>query len=197
MINPLDGNHPKSDLRGAGARGNRTDSMGLIASLWGVFGVLALLGMAIFKLSAPALATFTYPLGARHWLLLFAGLTFLLYVKGYRGFQRALSPRIATRARQLRQQPTLLRTLLAPLYCMGYFAIERRKQAFVLLMTAVMVLLVFLVRQLEQPWRGIVDVGIVLALGWGFMTTLVFSAQALATATPVPLAVPQLPENRP
>jgi hypothetical protein len=46
-------------------------------------------------------------------------------------------------------------------------------------MTVGMVILILLVRLLNQPWRGIVDAGIVIALSWGFVSLLIFSGQAL------------------
>ena len=41
-----------------------------------------------------------------------------------------------------------------------------------------MIALIILVRFLSQPWRGIVDAGIVAGLSWGFIALLAFSLQA-------------------
>ena len=32
--------------------------------------------------------------------------------------------------------------------------------------------LIVLIRKLDQPWRGIVDAGVVVGLGWGLVATL-------------------------
>ena len=42
-----------------------------------------------------------------------------------------------------------------------------------------LLLLVIVVHQLPQPWRGIVDAGVVLGLAWGLVSFLVLSARAL------------------
>ncbi|MCP4428917.1 MAG: DUF2921 family protein [Chloroflexi bacterium] len=156
--------------------------MGLLGAFWGIGGVLLLLGVAVFRLTPPAIEAFSYPLQWGHWVVLIVNTAFVLYFKAFRGFQKGLSPRIAARARHLRQNPTWLRVLLAPLYCMGYFHTARRKQIATIMMTIMMVGLIVLVRFLEQPWRGIIDGGIAASLSWGFLTILGYGAQALTVA---------------
>ncbi len=153
--------------------------MGLLGALWGVSGMLLLLGYAIFRLVPPAIAAFSHTFHWYHWVILIINTAFVLYFKAFRGFQQGLSPRIAARARYLRQQPTVLRILLAPLYCMGYFHIIKRKQIATIMMTVGMITLIILVRLLNQPWRGIIDGGIAVGLGWGFITILGYGVQAL------------------
>ncbi len=153
--------------------------MGLLGALWGVGGVLLLLGYAVFRLTPPAIESFSYSWQWIHWLVLVLNTAVVLYFKAYRGFQKGLSPRIAARARYLRQNPTWPHVLAAPLYCMGYFHTVKRKQIATIMMTIGMVILIILVRFLSQPWRGIIDTGIALGLSWGFITILGYSAQAL------------------
>jgi len=45
----------------------------------------------------------------------------MLYSEGYKGFQKGYSPRVAARGHYLRDHSTLLRAILAPLFCMGFF----------------------------------------------------------------------------
>jgi hypothetical protein len=53
------------------------------------------------------------------------------------------------------------------------------------------VALVLLVRQLPQPWRGIVDAGVVVGLTWGALAITYFTVRALqGAAMPVPPDVP-------
>ncbi len=152
--------------------------MGLLAAVWGLVGVGLLLGSASYRLSFPALAVFAQPLGWYHWCALALNVVFMGYSEGYRGFQAGFSPRVAARARYLRAHPSILRTLLAPIFCMGYFhAVPRRKIASYSL-SAVMVVLVFTVRSLPQPWRGIVDAGVVFGLLWGIMALAWFAYRA-------------------
>jgi hypothetical protein len=39
--------------------------------------------------------------------------------------------------------------------------------------------LVFLIRLIPQPWRGILDLGLVTAFGWGFLSALIMGAMAV------------------
>jgi len=157
--------------------------MGYVGALWGMTGVLMLLGFAILKI-APAIAeAFTLPLAWYHWLALLLNVAIAGYFKGYKAFQRSFSPRVAARAKYIQQNPTPVRVLLAPLFCMGYFDIIRRKQIVTYLMTLMMIGLIMSVRLLEQPWRGVVDVGIMLGLSWGFLSVLVYGSQALGSSS--------------
>ena len=49
--------------------------------------------------------------------------------------------------------------------------------------TAGIIVLVLLMRFLPQPWRGIIDAGVVMGLSWGLVALLVFSIQALTLDT--------------
>jgi hypothetical protein len=157
--------------------------MGKAGALWGVGGILFIVGYAVVRLAHPSVEAFSHELRWFHWLLLMGNTAFVVYAKAYRGFQKGLSPRIAARARSLRDEPTSLRVALAPLFCLGYFQIARRRQISMIAITISMVALIFLVRLLGQPWRGIIDTGIVVGLTWGFATIAVYSAKALTSET--------------
>ena len=169
--------------------------MGLLGAVWGVGGVLLLIGYAVFRLTPPTLDAFSHQLLWYHWALMALNIAFATYFKGYRGFHKGLSPRVAARAKYLSTHAKVLRVLLGPVYCMGYFYIIKKKQIATIVMTVGMVLLIVLVRLLSQPWRGIIDAGIALALGWGFISILIFSVQAFTSAEFA--HSPQIPENEP
>jgi hypothetical protein len=99
--------------------------------------------------------------------------------EGYRGFQKSFSPRTAARARYLRDHPTHLRVAAASLFCFGYFQATLRRRSVAWGLTIGIVLLVGLVRLLPQPWRGIVDAGVVISLAWGTISLVLFSIRAL------------------
>jgi len=63
---------------------------------------------------------------------------------------------------------------------MGYFHATTRRRIKSTLLTVVIVIFVILVQRLDQPWRGIVDVGVVAGLLWGLATLTVFSYLALS-----------------
>ena len=155
---------------------------GTLGALWGVGGVALLLASAIIRLGQLGLAAFDHPFGGLHWLSLAAVVVFMAHAEGYRGFQQGFSPRVAARARYLREHPAPLRLVLAPLFCMGFFHATRRRRVTSFAVTGGIVLLVLLVRLLPQPWRGIVDLGVVTGLSWGLISLLVYSARALGSA---------------
>jgi len=72
---------------------------------------------------------------------------------------------------------------LAPLFCMGFFHATRKRKIVAWVLTLTMVTLVVLVRQIPQPWRGLIDVGVVLGLGYGMAFMVYYAAQAVFTRT--------------
>jgi len=153
----------------------------LIAIFWGLGAILLLLGSAIYRLGLISLDMFSYPMGWLHWLALFVSLVFMGFSEGYRGFQKGFSPRVASRIYYLAQNPTPLRLLLAPAFCLGLFDVERKRQMITLTLMVAIVLVVQVVHLMPQPWRGIIDAGVVLGLGWGVITLLIFTVSAFVS----------------
>ena len=152
--------------------------LGLIGAVWGILGISLLFGSALYRLYPYAQELWGMPFAWPEWVALVASLLFLGYAKGYRGLHLRFSPRVAARALYLKNNPTALRVLLAPLFCMGYFHATRKRKIVAYSFTTMIALLVVGVRTLSQPWRGIVDAGVVLGLGWGLLAIWVFSIQA-------------------
>lgn len=157
----------------------KNNRIGKLAAYWGITGFFLLLGFAVYRLTPVALQALNSELNWLHWLVFIANLLFMAYFEGYRGFQQAYSPRLAARARYLSQHSTPLRILLAPLFCMGYFDAPKRRLIATWILTAMIITLIILFRQLPQPWRGIMDAGVVVGLSWGIVVTLLFCQQAL------------------
>jgi len=155
--------------------------VGAFGAAWGVGGVGLLLGGAVYRLAPMAVVALSDPLGALQWAFLVVWVVFMAVTEGYFGFQRSFSPRVAARARYLAEHPDVLRSFLAPLFCMGYFHATRRLQVKSVLLTVGIVVLVLTVRLVPQPWRGIVDLGVVLGLAWGLVAIGVFTVRAFAT----------------
>lgn len=166
--------------------------MRIAAFLWGIGGILMLLSFAIFRLGAVALEALTSPLALWHWLVLLVWVAYMLWAEGFKGFHRAFAPRVVARAHYLSQHPRVLHLLLAPLFCMGYVYATRRRQLLSLGLTSMIICFVLIVRMLPQPWRGIVDTGVVAGLLLGissifyFLTVLYRDPAALPVATDVP-----------
>jgi hypothetical protein len=152
--------------------------LGSLAAIWGFSGSVLLFGSAIDRLSQISWQMFSQPLSVYHWAALVFSLVFMGFYEGYRGFQRGFSPRVAARIHYLSHHVTPLRLLLAPLFCMGFFHIQRKRQIVTICLTLGIIVLVQLVHQLVQPWRGIVDAGVVLGLVWGIVSLGIFTLQA-------------------
>ena len=97
---------------------------------------------------------------------------FNAYAEGYRGFHRKFSPRVVGRALDLGRNPTPLRVLLAAPYCIGLFQASRKTRITSWTLVLVIAAVVFGVRRLPQPWRGIIDAGVVVGLGIGVVSLL-------------------------
>ncbi len=169
--------------------------MGTLGATWGLAGVFLLLGSAVYRLSVVAAAAFSYKLHLEHWMALLVFIFFMAYAEGYRAFQQRFSPRVAARAKYLRNHPQILHAVLAPLFCMGFFYATRRRKITSISVTAGIVILIVLVRLLPQPWRGIIDLSVVVGLGWGIVSLAFFAYQAFASEEfNYP---PDVPESRP
>jgi hypothetical protein len=67
----------------------------------------------------------------------------------------------------------------------------RRRRITSISVTAGIIILVILVRYLSQPWRGIIDGGVVVGLLWGLISLLLFGCRALSAGEfPYPPEVP-------
>jgi hypothetical protein len=166
---------------------------GTVAAAWGLLGVVFLLGSAILRLTPIAVSALTGPLEPLHYGFLVVWTVFMAYGEGYRGFQKAFSPRVVARAVWLRGHPSVLRTLFAPAFCMGYFHATKKRLIVSWTITTMVVLLIVGVKVLPDPWRGLVDVGVVVGLSWGLfaiMGWLVAHARGVALPTP-----PDVPEE--
>jgi hypothetical protein len=144
--------------------------MGLFAAAWGVGGVAAVLLFAVVRLAAYTSEAFTYSVSAVQWTAMIVNLLFMAYFEGYRGFQLSFCPRVVARALQLYRNPTVADTLLAPLYCVGYYRSRRSTIVGTWAGTFGIISLVLLLNRLDQPWRGIIDAGVVLGLTWGLIS---------------------------
>ncbi|MFK7863550.1 MAG: hypothetical protein AB8B95_04900 [Pseudohongiellaceae bacterium] len=135
-----------------------------IAQIWGIGGVVLMLGFAVVRLAPMALALRGYPLNALHWGALVFVVVYMAYAEGYKGFHLAFAPRVVARASYLANHPSRIHLLFAPLFCMCYFHTTRKRQLVSIGLTAMIVCFVVIARQLPSPWRGIVDAGVVVGL---------------------------------
>ena len=109
-----------------------------------------------------------------HWFALVFSVIYMAYAEGYKGFHLAFAPRVVVRARYLADNPRPLHVLLAPLFCMGYIYATRKRQILSFALTTMIICFVLIARSMPQPWRGIVDAGVVVGLGLGVLSIAYF-----------------------
>ena len=158
--------------------------VGQLGMLWGVAGVSLLLLEAVFRLGAVALQTLRMDLDWWHWVACGISLVVLGITEGYMAFQRGFSPRVAARALHLKDNPQLWNVALAPVFCMGLIHATRRRLTSSWILAVAVILIIIAVRALPPPWRGIVDLGVVVALAWGVGALWYFFALGLRGIPP-------------
>ncbi len=149
-----------------------------MAFAWGLIGVVALLSQALVRLGVLAWEAIDGGLSTTQWAVLAGWVAVMAHSEGYRGFHRRFSPRVVARALHLRRHPTPVRVALAPLFCMSLFGASRRGTIVARSVVVGIVTLVLVVRTLDQPWRGIIDAGVVVGLGIGLTSLLGFLVAA-------------------
>lgn len=147
---------------------------------WAILGVLALLLRAVMRMAPIALEPIKDQSLTPAQAVVYAGWCGVsLYAEGYRGFQMRFSPRVVARALYLANNPKPLHVLLAPLYCMAFFHASLRGLMAAWGVLLIVIAAVLVVHVMPQPWRGIVDGGVVLGLAWGMASLVVIAANAL------------------
>jgi len=150
----------------------------VVGLAWGLGGVLALLGFAVWRLAPLALELRGLPLSPLHWGALAFSVGYMAYAEGYKGFHLGFAPRVVVRAAYLWRNPGPGLVLLAPLFCMGFVHATRRRRVATIGLTLMIVCFIAIARQLPQPWRGILDAGVVVGLSIGVASILYFMAVA-------------------
>tara|TARA_R110002110_G_scaffold414951_1_gene647055 strand:+ start:338164 stop:338727 length:564 start_codon:yes stop_codon:yes gene_type:complete len=148
-----------------------------IGYFWGIIGVLALLLSAITRLSMRVIEMLDYPMTLLHWLALFGFTLYMAYAEGYKGFHQNFAPRVIERARIFSGQqgigsPGFI--IFAPLLCMGYIHATRKRKITTFSLSAMIIVLIVLVSMMPQPWRGVIDAGVVFGLLIGVLSILYF-----------------------
>lgn len=146
-------------------------SKGQLTAAWSLIGFSLLILAALYRLTPMAVEALLMPLSALQWLALAVNVLFMAYSEGYRGFQKSFSPKLANRLDRLIHSGTSLERWLAPLYCMGYFNARPRQLIITYALTLLIVIFVMVFHLIPQPWRGVLDAGVVVGLAWGLVAT--------------------------
>lgn len=157
----------------------KTSLLGKIGAAWGMFGLTALLAWAVYRVYPFAEEAAKLPW---HWYesaFFVFWMIFMVYGEGFKGFQKGFSPRVVARAAYLANHPVWWHVMLAPLYCMGYIHATKRRRTVAISVTSGIIALIVAVHWLPQPWRGIIDMGVVAGLIYGVVAMWVFAIHAL------------------
>ena len=150
--------------------------MRTLIATWGLLGIFLLVGRAIWRLSEIAIDGIFHhdpPMTTMQWIILWGWIVASAYSEGYKGFQKKFSPRTVARSWYLADNPTPMRLVLAPFFTMGFFHANRKTKITAYAMVILITILVMLMNFVPQPWRGIVDGGVVVGLLWGMLSMLV------------------------
>ena len=155
--------------------------MKFIAAIWGALGVTFLVGKSCYSLFEFANEALQDDLYYYHWIILVLYSLFMLYFEGYKGFQKKFSPRTAARVHYLYMNPRPLHVILAPLFCMGYFHAKRKVRIAAIAISLLILCVIFLMGSCPQPWRGIIDIGVILGLSYGLISFGYFLIKVFTT----------------
>ena len=158
--------------------------------------MLLLLVFAVYRLAPMALALENSPMTLLHWFALTFSVFYMAYAEGYKGFHLGFAPRVVLRANYLRENPRLDHILLAPLFCMGYIHATTRRKLVSVGLTVMIICFILIARMLPQPWRGILDAGVVVGLttGIGSILYFVFVFMYKREGIDIPIEVPAEPK---
>ena len=109
---------------------------------------------------------------------------FFAYAEGYKGFQLKFAPLVVKRSSTLvlgTSEGTILNFILAPLYSMGLFHATKKRTITSWSVTLAVAMIVAIVKRLSEPWRNIIDAGVVVGLSWGAISIVLFYIQSLWT----------------
>ena len=109
-----------------------------------------------------------------HWAALIFSVVFMAYTEGYKGFHHGFAPRVVIRANYLKDNPHIIHIILAPLFCMGYIHATRKRKVISIGLTLMIICFILVAPMLPQPWRGIIDAGVVVGLSIGIISIIYF-----------------------
>jgi hypothetical protein len=149
----------------------RSDSSRVWIAVWAYLGVILLLGQSIARLVPVALEPLLRgDLTPVQHAVFWGWIGTSLYFEGYRGFHLRFVPRVKRRVGLLVAEPTVLRVALAPAFVMGFFDAPKADKRAAWGVTLAVLCAVYVVRTLGQPWRGIIDGGVVVGLAVGLIS---------------------------
>lgn len=152
-----------------------------LSVVWAVIGLTLIFSFAIIRLIPHSFEALRSDLSFGMLATLVVWCAFMLFAEGFRGFQKQFSPRFASRALYLFNNPHTNHLVLAPLFCIGYIHATRKRKLSAWLLTLGILVLVVGVRHIVQPWRGIIDTGVIIGLLYGLISVYFFVIRVMRT----------------
>ena len=149
-----------------------------VGAVWGMVGIMCIVGYALYRLSFLAAEAFTESFTVLQWAVLIVWSIYMIHSEGIKGFAKSFSPRAAARAQYISRHGNWHQIVFAPIFCFGYYQTTRRRLIVAYALTLGIIGLIIIIRLMVQPWRGIIDSGVVLGLSIGLVTLLYFSYKA-------------------
>ncbi len=150
-------------------------SAGLARSLtaaWALSGVTFLFGGAVLRLGRRGLATVEGGLEPAHLAVLVLLVGLFVYGEGIRAIQRKYAPFLLDRVARVSRHGRWFWRVLAPLYAMSLVGAPPSRLLRAWGGVAAIVCAILLLRVTPEPWRGMVDCAVALALAWGLASIL-------------------------
>tara|TARA_B100000963_G_C22272954_1_gene513592 strand:- start:35 stop:511 length:477 start_codon:yes stop_codon:yes gene_type:complete len=143
---------------------------GIVGAIWGFIGVSLILLHGIACVYPYVIALDFSKMCWYHYLSLIISIIFLGYAEGYKGFQLSFSPRVAQRLKLVFKNPSFVNVVLSPLFCMGFFGISKKRMKITYILTITIIFLIIIIERISEPWRGIIDTGVLVGLSWGLLS---------------------------
>ncbi len=140
--------------------------------IYSIGGVIAIFSSAIYRLYPHVRESMSLEFSALNWIVLAAYLVVMIVGKGYFALHRGFVPRVINRSEQIISNGKLIDKILAPLYCMGFFKAPRKRMIISYVMIFFIVSFIVSASKIVQPWRGIIDLGVVVGLSLGILSLL-------------------------
>jgi hypothetical protein len=137
------------------------------AGWWGAIGVGLTFVDAVLRLGWHAVRTLRAGLDAMQWCAFVFLAAAFVYGEGHRALQRRFVPAVMARALELSRARSRIHRWLAPFYVAGLVGAPGSVLVRAWASVFLIVLAVLIVRALPEPWRGMTDGAVALALAWG------------------------------
>jgi len=149
--------------------------------IYSIGGVIAIFSSAIYRLYPHVREGFSIDFKTAHWIVLLSYLMVMIVAKGYFALHRSFVPRIINRSELLVKEGKIIDRILAPFFCMGFFRATKKRLITSYSMLIFVVSFIISASKISQPWRGIMDLGVVVGLSLGILSLLFSGFNRLRT----------------